>query len=173
MVTGMNNFYPCNYTGQRDACHIARTFKIVNYKTSFSKMKFTILLLISIVITSMDATNQEDVEKEGIEHNSEKRFVSNLISKRLLISKCQVCQIFSAVKTWVQIQTKKLQQKILIAEVVFVQNFVAENWERFWGNSPIQLWNSKWCIECKTHQNYHIICAWRVMKSTHQTVTHA
>ena len=97
-------------------------------------MKFTIVLLISIIITNMDTFNQEDMENEGIEHNSEKRFVSNLISKSLSSSKWLVCQIFSVVKTL--LQTKNLQQKFLIAEVVIVQNFVAENWERFWDNSP-------------------------------------
>ena len=87
---------------QVNATHVtlhAHLDKIVNYKTNFSKMKFTILILISIILTSVDATNHEDVEKEGIEQNSEKRFVSNLISKSLLSSKWQVCQIFSVVKT--------------------------------------------------------------------------
>ena len=53
-------------------------FVIVNYKTNFNEMKFSILLLISIILTSVYATNQEVMEKEGIQQNTEKRCVSNL-----------------------------------------------------------------------------------------------
>ena len=53
-------------------------FVIVNYKTNFNEMKFSILLLISIILASMDATNLEVMKKEGIQQNTEKRCVSNL-----------------------------------------------------------------------------------------------